>query len=261
MSNLRKKPQREFSELEAKKQLRKLTIQNNKLNREVDALKQELEMLQGKGGRLWGTGKYRNILHQRADSETMFSKKSYISFVWTHLMHSSFFDTYKRILNYVRKYALITTTLKIVSLLFVFVEAVLVIVISTSAFIATLLFTLLITQVLTMLSLLSSKKQTASNTARLMGKDVVIFFPPKERAFEDGSYFKYLVNDYASKDNCHVVVVTPYLFNSRGVFSCKKPYHSARPDTDSILLVRKNYYFSLRKKVIDTTARSITEIY
>ncbi len=257
----KKHSRREFSEIEAKKQIRKLVIQNKKLSREVDSLKQELEMLQGKGGRLWGTGKYTSAFRQRADSETMFSKKSYPSFIWSHLMHTSFFNIYKRLLSYLRKYAFITTTIRIVSFLFIFVEAILLIVISTSAFIASILITLILSHILLLLSIFTRKKQNIKSRELLAHRDIVIFFPPKGRAFEENSYLKYLAGEYAAVENCTVLIVSPHLINSKGVFSQKKPYHSVREDTENVLLVRRSYYFTLRKKIIDETAHSITEIY
>ncbi len=256
-----KRSMREFSEIELKKQMRKLIIQNKKLSREVDSLKQEVEQLQGKGGRLWGTGKYRSALRQRSDSEAMFSKKSYPAFVWSHLMHTSFFNIYKRILSYIRRYAFITTTIRIITFLFVFVEAVLLFVISTSAFIASVLITLVLSHILMLLSVFTRKKQNIKNREFLADKDIVIFFPPKNRAFEENSYFKRFVSDYSEKENHTVLVVSPYLINSKGLFSHKKSYHSLRVDSENILLVRRSYYFTLRKKVIDGIARSITEIY
>ncbi len=256
-----KRSRREPTEIEIKKQMRKLTIQNKKLTREVDNLKQEIEMLQGKGGRLWGTGKYRSSFRQRADNEAMFSKKSYPSFVWSHLMHTSFFNTYKRILSYIRKYAFITMTIKILTFVFVFIEAVIFFIISTSAFIISVLITFLLSHILMLLGMFTRKKQNKKNRILLTDKDIVIFFPPKGRAFDEASYFKFLVGEYASKRNCTVLVVSPFLINSKGLFSEKKPYHSVRHDAKNVLLVRRSYYFNLRKRVIDDTARSITEIY
>ncbi len=250
-----------ITEIEARKQIRKLTIQNKKLSREVDALKQELELLQGKGGRLWGTGKYRSVFRQRADSEIMFEKKSYPAFVWSHLMHTSVLSIYKRVLNYLRKYAFITTTIRIVSFLFIFVEAILLFVISTSAFIASILLTLIFSHILMLLSVFTRKKQNEKTKELLTDRDIIIFFPPKSRAFDENSYFKYFVSECAKKENSTVLVVSPFLLNSKGLFSKKKPYHSVRTDAQDILLVRRSYYFTLRKKVIDSYARSVTEIY
>ncbi len=255
----RKKAKKPFSELEAKKQIRRLKIQNNKLTREVESLKEEIDMLKGKGGKL-RAGKYRSAFRKSADKEHMFAKKNYPAFIWSHLMHTSFFNIYRRILNYVRKYAFITTTLKIVSLLFVFVEAILLIIISTSAFIASILFTVLVSHALMLVGLFTRKKQNRKNKILLSQKNAIIFFPPKERAFDAESYFKYLVNDFAKQKNTVVIVVSPYILKSNGLFTPKKPYHSARADGDNILLVRRNYYFAL-KKIIDSSCSSVTEIY
>ncbi len=256
-----KRSRRQPTEIEIKKQMRKLTIQNKKLTREVDNLKQEIEMLQGKGGRLWGTGKYRSAFRQRADNEAMFSKKSYTSFIWSHLMHTSFVNIYKRILSYIRRYAFITMTIRILTVVFVFVETILLFVISTSAFIISILITFILSHILMLLSVFTRKEQNRKNRVLFADKDIVIFFPPKNRAFEENSYFRFLIEDCASKKNCAVLLVSPFLINSKGIYSSKKPYHSLRVDSKNVFLVRRSYYFALRKKVINDLARSITEIY
>ncbi len=257
----KKRNMRQLSEVEAKRELRKLIIQNKKLSREVETLKEEVVALKGKGEKIIGAGKYRSAFRRRADTEEMFSKKTYFSYVWTHLRHTSFFNIYSRILSYMRKYAFVTTTLKIVSLLFVAVEAVILIVISTSAFVASLLFTLIMSQSLMLLSLFTRKKQNRRNLARLTNKNIYIFFPPKGKVFEGNSYFHYFVDECIKGRRDYAVIVSPYIFNSKGIFSEKSPYHSARLDKEKVLIVRKNYYFTLRKNVIDTSAASVTEIY
>ncbi len=251
----------ELSDVEAKKQIRRLTIRNNKLERELEQLKSELEVLQGKSGKILDSNKYRSVFKKRAANEGLYAKRNYLFYVWSHLMQTSFFNIYKRILNYIRRYAFITTTLKIVSILFVFVEAAVLFVISTSVFIASIIFTVLITHLLMLFGLFARKKHLQSNKELLEGKNVVILFPPKERAFDNSSYFRYFVGELAGQPNTVAIVVSPFLFKSHGLFTGKKAYYSARKDGDGVLLVRKSYYFSLRKNVINKFTLSVTEIY
>ncbi len=256
-----KRSKKEISEIEAKKQIRKLTVQNRRLQREIDSLKQEVDELQGKGGKFWRQGKYQSALQRRSDYEDMYSKKSYIAFIWTHLKHTSFFQIYRRIISYIRRYTFITMSLKIISLLFVFIEAIALIVISTSAFIASIILTLLVSHLLMIFTFFTRKKHTQTNSELLKDKDIVILFPPKDRAFESDSYFCGLAREFSKKENTEVIIVSPFLLNSRGLGGSKKAYYLDRPDGEGILLVRRNYYFTLKKKIIDPLGAAVTEIY
>ena len=256
-----KRRKKEFSEIEAKKRIRKLTVQNNRMQREIDSLKQEINELKGKGISNRRADKYRAALQKCSGYKDMYSKKSYFGFIWTHLKHTSFFQTYSKIISYIRRYTFITTSLKIISLLFVFVEAAVFIVISTSAFIASLVFTLLVSHLLMIFTFFSRKKHTKKNTALLSGKNVIILFPPKQRAFESDSFFCGFARELAKSENTRVVIVSPFLLNSLGTDGRKKAYYLDRAAGENILMVRRNYYFTLKKKIIDPLSASITEIY
>ena len=106
-----------------------------------------------------------------------------------------------------------------------------------------------------------ARKHNKRNTALLSGKQVYVFFPPKERAFDHGSYFAHFVSDIASREDCIAVVVSPYMLKSTGIEKSRKPYYISRLDGQDILLVRRHYYFTLRKKIIDVHTSSLTEIY
>ena len=106
-----KRRKKEFSEIEAKKRIRKLTVQNNRMQREIDSLKQEINELKGKGISNRRADKYRAALQKCSGYKDMYSKKSYFGFIWTHLKHTSFFQTYSKIIGYIRRYTFITTSL------------------------------------------------------------------------------------------------------------------------------------------------------
>ena len=251
----------QFSEADAKRQIRKLTVENRRLNREIDSLKNELDELHGKSGKRSRQNKYQSALKQHSDIEEMFSKKNYPSFIFSHLKHTSIFQIYRRIINVIRRYTFITTSLKIVSILFVFVETAALFVLSTSAFIASLLLTIIASHVLTALTFFTRKKHNKRNYELMSQKNVTIFFPTKSRAFEAESFFSSFVYGEAEKENHIVIIVSPYMFKSIGLNQSKKAYYISRMDGENIMLVRRNYYFTLKKNCIDAVASSVTEVY
>ena len=251
----------EMSSSDAKKYIRKLTVENRRLNREIDELKREIDGLHGKVEKRRKRGKYQLALDRRSDYENMFSKRNYFSFIFTNLKHTSIFNIYKRFIFAIRRYALLTTTIKIASVLLLLVETAALFVLSTSAFFVSVFLTVLTSHVLALLTVFVRKKSNKQNAEIIRDKNVTVLFPPKERAFEIGSYFSGFAEEEAKKQNSVVIIVSPYNFKAIGLSGSRKGYYVSRYDGENILLVRRYYYFTLRNKIIDKYASHITEIY
>ena len=115
--------QKDLDNLQAKDaRIKKLTAENSRLRRENDDLKKELNEFYGNSSRKKHSDKYKHALDVRSHVEYTFSKRSYISYLYAHLSHTSFFNIYRRVLRFVRRYSLITTTLKIASVIFLTAE-------------------------------------------------------------------------------------------------------------------------------------------
>ena len=251
----------EMSSSDAKKYIRKLTVENRRLNREIDELKIELDELQGKNKKQHKRGKYQLCFDRRSDYENMFSKRNYFSFIFANLKHTSVFSIYKRFILAIRRYAFFTTTIKIASVLLLLIETAALLVLSTSTFLVSVFLTILTSHALALLTFFVRKKCNRENTKIIKDKNVTVFFPPKERAFEIGSYLAGFVEEEAKKQNSVVVVVSPYNFKAIGLNASRKKYYVSREDGENVLLVRRYYYFTLRNKIIDKYASQVTEIY
>lgn len=249
------------SEIEARREIRRLTVENRRLTREIDALKNEIDELEDKNSKRPRLNKYQASLKRCSENEYMFSKRNSFSFLLAQLKFTSFFHIYRRALTIFRRYSFITTSLKVFSIVFLFIEASVLVLVSTSAFIISLIFTLFISQLLTLFTFFIRKRYNKRNTELMQEKNVCIFFPPKERAFDYDSFFQGLVREEAEKENSVSVIVSPFLFSSVGLEHSKKMYYYCRNDGKNILLVRRRYYFTLRKKVISQVAANVKEIY
>ena len=246
---------------ELKRRLYELEAENDRLNREISELKNELREYKGKSKKIRHNDKFQSSLLHRANTEYMFSKKSFASFLFAQLKCTSFFNVYRRVINAFRKYSFVTTTLKVFSILFLLVEASILVLVSTSAFIASIVFTLLVSHAVGFFTILARKKCNKQNASRLAQKNVTVFFPPKDRSFDADSFFRGFVLETALKPDSTVVVVSPYIFNSKGLTYPKKAYALCRDDGTNVILVRRRYYFTLRKKIIDKVCATVTEIY
>ena len=251
----------QMSHAEAKKHIRKLTVENRRLIREIDDLKREIDELNGKGSRWQKRGKYQSALKRRADYEDMFSKKNFFAFAFSHLKHTSFFSVYKKMISIIRRYTFLTVTLKIASILFLFVETAALFVISTSAFFFSIIVTFITSYIFAFLTIFVRHKSNRENIEILKDKNVTIFFPPKERAFDIDSYLAGFAKSIAEDKNSVVVIVSPFTVKNCGLNGSRKKYFASRLDGENILIVRRYYYFTLRNKIIEKYSSHITEIY
>ncbi len=254
-------PSPQSPDLEARRTIKELAAENRRLSHENDELKKELSELRGKPNRKTHSDKYQALLERRSDVEYMYSKKNYPAFMCAQLKHTSFFHIYNRVITVFRRYSFITTSLKVFSIVFLLIEATLLVFVSTSVFIASLLSILFFSQIFALFTVFSRRRHNRENSERLKGKKVCVFFPPRDRAFDYGSYFSGLVREASKGEDKIAVIVSPYTIKSVGLDKSRHIYFICRGDGKNVLLVRRNYWFSMKKRVVDKVCASVTEIY
>ena len=242
-------------------QINALLSENKRLTREVAALKRELEhskegLRQGKGA-----DPYRDLLDHQAQNDVLFSKKRYFGYIIHLIKSTSFFRLYQKILAFFRRYALLSTTLKILLAVLTVVQSSAIFVIATSASVVAIPFILTVSYVVFFLALFHRKKNDAANKKLLANKHIVVFFPPKKRALEKNSFFSGMVEEFSHRPGHVCIVVSPHFWRNRGLFDNHKPYRFSRAEGTGILLVRRQYYFVLKKKFFHASDNDITEIY
>ncbi len=242
-------------------ELKRLSDENKRLRREISLLKRELDEARGtsifKHGHDYGNPTF----ERQAYLEQQYSKKSFSSSVVLRAKQTSVFKVYRRILNFIRRYTFITMTLRIASFLFAFIETGALLLLSTSALVISIPISLTISHISVLLTVFSAQKRNRKNKTVIEGKNVFLLFPPKARAFDKDSYFRFMVCELAKDENNTVVIVSPSPIKTLGISDSKKPYLLSRYETDNVIMVRRHYYFTLRKRVINKYAKNITEIF
>ncbi len=56
-------------------------------------------------------------------------------------------------------------------------------------------------------------------------------------------------------------MVTPYFMSMRGIGEQKSPFMIARQEQENILIIRRHFYFALKKKIIDPMEIPTTEVF
>ena len=242
------------------KQLKELQKENQRLKRENKMLKNELEEMYGHKLR-HKKNKYQSAFHHQAQTQQLFSKKRYFGYVIEALKRTSVFHIYTKIIHTIRKFTFVRLTVLILLAIFSAIQTSAVFVIATSFFVVSLPFTLLISNSAMILTFFGRRRINQANRQLLSEKNVIVFFPPKGHSKATAPFLCGMIEEFSRKENHVCVVVSPYVFDRRGICGAKgRPYFCSRTDSEGILLVRSAYYFTLKKKIFNQ-ASSVTEIY
>lgn len=241
--------------------IKELKAENRHLRHEVAALKGELESSQDRLLRRKTTAPHQALLSHQAQNEILFSKKRYFTYIIQLFSSTSIFNIYKKILAFLRRYSFISTTLKIVVAVLTVLQTSAIFVIATSASFLSIPFILVISYGVFFLAHINRKRNDAVNKKLLAHKKIFVFFPPKKRALSPESYFSGMVEEISRESDHICIVVSPHFWRNRGLFGNKKHYRFSRAESESILLVRRQYYFMLKKNILNESSNEITEIY
>lgn len=250
------------AERESREKIRELTDENMRLHREIDFLKNELQREKRSTRQLLHKrDKVESAFLRQAKNEGAFSQKKYFSYIRHSVKNASVFWIYAGIINAVRRFTFVSTTIRILIFLLSLIQSGAVFIISTSAFIIALPFVFLFSGIGFMLTFLGSRRAIQKARPMVKGKKVTVFFPANRRAFDNDSYFSGMVREVAAKPDSLCVIVSPGLFFSRGIFEKRRYYFTTRTDGDNVVIVRRHFYYRFKNRVLLKDAAKITEIY
>lgn len=239
--------------------IKELLAENSRLKKENAALKDELH---NKSAVSFGNkDKAFSALRNQAKTQKAFSQKKYFSYLRELIKNASFFRAYSVIINSVKKFTFISTSLKVLVFILSTVHSGAVFLISTSAFIVSLPFSLLISGASFILTFIGSRKSTKRIRPLIAEKKVYALFPSRKQLSGKSAYLTGFVNELAQDENSAVIIVSPFFFSQTGVSESKKAFASSRFDGKNTVIVRRHYYFTLKQKVILKNSNNLVEIY
>ena len=201
-----------------------------------------------------------NNFFLRASFSRLSESPDYFSFFVGLIRSSKVFQLWERWIKYFRRFRLVTTALRLLPwiLLLISTHTILYAAVVASALLAPII-------AVAVLSLLAEaplryREANPRMARKIEGKTVYVIFPERSREFESGAFWRANLLDLSTKESSIVVVVSPYLFSSRGVFETRRYLH-LREERDNLFLVRRHYYFSLRKHVLTKKAKRLILIY
>ncbi len=232
-----------------------LQEENQKLREKIQKLEGELDRLRSDMGmtaarddisRLW-QGKYQLSLLMTAKSYPLYS---------AHLIrNTSAWGFASKGLKYFRRFRLLSAIFRWLTRLAVLAESGVALVASLSALLVALPFLLVLAAFSLTAALFRRRSALKELGQRLNGKKVYVLFVSREqlkRKNTQNGYFYSNAKDLTS-DGSAVIIVSPFFFSKKG-FEKTDFYVTARKERENIYLVRKMFFFILRRKVIQKVA-------
>lgn len=242
--------------------LRALRAENRSLKHEIKVLRLELEERNGFFDISTEENDFHARLKQHAHNERVFSRKRYSAYVWDQIRQTPLFQLYSRVIHAIRRYTFWRTTFRVVLAIVTAIQSGALFLLFASFFLVSIPLTLVISHATLILTFLFGRRIHSVNQSRMREKEIVVFFPPKKNALRKDSFFNGMVREEASKKNRFCVIVSPYFWSAKGLDGTKKkPYLASRLERENILIVRRHYYFTIKKRIFATSQAHITEIY
>lgn len=228
-----------------------------KLEREVSDLKRQLQAHgateKHRSLRRRQTSKENTLLAQANQRAHHYRKSSFLRYLWESVMESALVQLLSMLIQYLRRMRAVQL---ILTVLLALTAVVTVAVVSAAA----LPFLLLGAALAAMLALLRSRRMNRILRGELASRRIRIMIPPRGKSFSKDSFFLRNARAMANESGVTVIVVTPYLVSNRGI-NRKGSFFTARKETSNLYLVRRHYFFILRRRVLDTLNCDITVIY
>lgn len=232
-----------------------------KLERKISELNRELQVLghpQDKPIRRF-TQRKKN-LHQEelllrdADRQARYYRKSsFLRYLIDAFRESAFMHVLTKIRRYLKRFQLVQTIIPI--LLAVGAVAAVAIVSPLALLISSIAIVLP-----TAFILLRFRRMNRLLRQELTDRRIRIMIPPKKKALESNSFFIRNALAMASEPNVTVIVITPHPLSRRGLGG-RKNFFTARKEAETLYLVRRHFFFSLRRRVLDRLNGDVTVIY
>lgn len=246
-TNIKKENGTDLSE-----ELARLRAENEGLYHRIDELEVKLSRMGSERGEKTGDDSVSHEWYKEVRQSRLMSVKYYPRYLVELIKSTSVYNVYLRILAYFRRFRLFSTIFRVLTKIVIWAETSAVFIVSFSAVI---LIVLPVTGVLFVASLLialfGSKKANERIADAINGKKVYVFFGNRRQMKKNGaesSFFYENVRSFASEGSV-CLVVSPYFFRKNG-FGGKGAYFTERNEYGSVYMVRRNYYFVLRRTVL-----------
>lgn len=189
------------------------------------------------------------------------ASKSYAGYLLRSLRASSIYRRLRKALLWISRLRILSTAMKILSYAVAIIEAGTHIVIASTLILILLPIGAIIAVTTLILSAIGQKRANEYLARAAEGEKTYVFFPRSRSAMADGSFLRGFADELSQNGNATVFIVSPSFWSGAG-FDGRKYYLHYRQDRKNVFMLRKYYYFSFKRNVLNTRKeKRITLIY
>ena len=171
------------------------------------------------------------------------------------------FSLWDRFLKYFRRFRFITTAFRFAPWILLAIQTnTLLYVLSVAAVLMTPLVLLGILSLFGTAAIRHHGANRENITKNLRGQTVYVLFPLRGEEFLHGGFWRANAKDLCERDNCTVLVVSPYLLASHGVFNTSF-YRTVKEELPRLLLIRRQCFFFLQNHLLPYVAERVILLY
>ncbi len=195
----------------------------------------------------------RELITAGAVNARRFSKKSYLRYLIQSIKESGIGLFFSRIARFWRRLRLVRNVTLVIAAI---IAALLV----SAVFITALPFLLLFSLVTFLVVIFRARVTNRRMTEKLADKRVRVMILPDSVTFRDDTFAERSAKAMSKEPNTAVLVVSPYFMSPRGLGG-RGMFFTVREEAENLYLVRRCYYFLLRRQVLDAVCEDVSVMY
>ncbi len=238
-----------------------LEKENIMLCKRIDELEAELSRLRAEAF-LGKRGDKKKTFAAETGSDRVLGAGSYPAYLFRLIKSTSLWAVFGKWAVRFRRFRLFSTALRIITKIVILAESGVAFVALFSAMVVILPFVLILSAASLLVAMIRSRSANRFFAEKLKDKKVYILFAGKKQLSKNGrsrSFFDVNARDLAD-ENSVCFIVSPYFFSRKGLGK-RDFYVTARFEDENLYIVRKSYFFMLRRKVINRVALDIITVY
>lgn len=199
--------------------------------------------------------------HMKGDAMRFTYSKSYIGYAFGSLRASSIYTRIKSVVRIFSRFRIISTLMRMFTYIAAFLETGTHVLLASTLLLVSLPATLILGAATFLISAFGCRNANKELINLPKEKDVYIFFPQSPNQMKRNGFLIGWISELAENKTNVVFIVSPCFWKKIG-FSKRKYYLHYRADEENVIVIRKYYYFSMKKHVIQNSgANSVTMIH
>lgn len=194
-----------------------------------------------------------------ASGSFLFYSDSFFSYVIESLRSTSVYSRWDRFLIYYRRLRMISVSFRVATYIFAFIQTSAALILLFSIMVVALPAFFIIVFLIISAAIVENARNNHAIEKLINNRKTFVFLALSPSAFDINSFFRANITELSMRENTLIIVVSPFLLSSKGLYGAR-PYISAKTENHSVIIIRKNYFYSLKKKILRKHSGNITVV-